>query len=485
MTPPPCSRLPLLAALLLAAVAAAQGPEGLRARGSVLPVVETDASDRDLRMTPVVRAVQRAADSVVSIYLQAPGRRAPITAGQGSGVILDDSGLAITNWHVVARALDSGERGVTLGVEARLRDGRVRKAQVLSTSRRHDLALLQLRLENGEKVKPVEIGRSSDLMIGETLLAIGNPQGHANTVTSGVLSAIGREIRVSGPDGSELAFDNLLQTDAAINQGNSGGALLDITGKLVGINNAVAANAENIGFAIPMDVVREVFEKELVQSSSFATAADSAWLGIEVADREGRVVVSDVLRGGPAEKAGIAAGDVIVKLGDQPVRSGLDYQRHLIDARVAQPFPILVRRGDAEVRLVAAPTSATLGAILRFVGAEFEEVDARADAELLRKATLAVYRRSGLGRVVMLPSTLRVAAVLPGSPAEALGLRAGDALVSVSLVAGYREREQPVLSLRDLAFVLQQHAGRSLRVNVLRDDDELVGTLDVRPANGR
>src|SRR5690606_35413841 len=128
---------------------------------------------------------------------------------------------------------------------------------------------------------------SDTLMVGETVLAIGNPQGHANTVTRGVLSATDREITARTPDGGVLQLKGLLQTDAAINQGNSGGALLDITGRLIGVNNAMAANAENIGFAIPVNTVQRVFKELLVGSASF-----SLWVGLELDERDGQLVVS-------------------------------------------------------------------------------------------------------------------------------------------------------------------------------------------------
>src|SRR5690606_1919748 len=126
-----------------------------------------DEHERDLRMTPVVRAVQRARDSVVSVYLQSPQAlaRGAGSEGQGSGVILDERGLVITNWHVVAPLLDDG--GPRLSASVKLRDGRTRPAHVLSSSASRDLALLQIALEPGETVQAAEIGRSADLMIGE------------------------------------------------------------------------------------------------------------------------------------------------------------------------------------------------------------------------------------------------------------------------------------------------------------------------------
>ncbi|MFN6192818.1 MAG: S1C family serine protease, partial [Planctomycetota bacterium] len=293
--------MPLLCLLAATATGQDAATGGLVGRSSPLQVVEPDADDKDLRTTPVVRAVQRAADSVVSIYLQSNNlpnggsRGEPRTEGQGSGVILDESGLVITNWHVIAPVVLGNRGAAELDVEVRLRDGRTRPARVLSSSAKRDLALLQIRRDKDDAFKPAEIGRSDSLMVGETVIAIGNPQGQANTVTSGVLSAVDRSIRVRTPDGELREYTGLLQTDAAINQGNSGGALLDITGRLVGINNAMAMGAENIGFAIPMDMVRGEFQRELLQSNSFAAAEDAAWLGLEVLDRDGAVVSDKVV----------------------------------------------------------------------------------------------------------------------------------------------------------------------------------------------
>src|SRR5262249_7498359 len=156
--------------------------------------------------------------------------------GQGSGVILDESGLVITNWHVISFL----ERDDAFKINVKLRSGKSYFADLLSSSAEWDLALLQLQLPQGEKVKPITLGDSDSLMIGEDVLAIGNPQGNANTVSKGILSATSRSIEVMAPDGRRRSYSGLLQTDAAINPGNSGGALLDITGRLIGINNAMA-----------------------------------------------------------------------------------------------------------------------------------------------------------------------------------------------------------------------------------------------------
>ena len=470
----------LSCSLLLVGCATAQN-NALVGRSSPLQVVEPDANERDLRTTPVVRAVQRSADSVVSIYLQQHGaNRQAVTEGQGSGVLLDESGLAITNWHVVAPVLLGGGRGTELDVVVKLRDGRTRPAQVLTSSADRDLALLQLRLEPGERVKPIEIGRSADLMIGETVIAIGNPQGHANTVTSGVLSAIDRSIRVGAPDGKVREYAGLLQTDAAINQGNSGGALLDITGRLIGINNAMAMGAENIGFAIPMDTVRAEFQRELLRSSSFTAGADTPWLGLEVAEKDGSVVVAQVHDGGPAALAGVKVGDVLARIGDQDVRSSLDYVRQMFDARLQQELPLRLRRDGRELRLAMQPITRDQGLVLAAIGATIAEVDVEADPTLVRKATTAFYRGSNMRRVPIFPAVLRLQQLQPDAPAEAIGLKAGDLLLGVFARGPFGEREVPITSLRDFARLLEQQAGASLRIAILRGDEDLIGTLDVR-----
>jgi serine protease Do len=474
--------IPLLLpfAVLSVAVAVTAQDQPLTDRGSPLQVVEPNADDRALRMTPVVRAVQRAADSVVSIYLQNQlARRQPVTEGQGSGVLLDDSGLVITNWHVIAPVLLGERRGRNYGVLVKLRDGRERKARVLSSTPVRDLALLQLELEGDERVQPIEIGRSSDLMIGETVIAIGNPQGHANTVTSGVLSATGRSIQVRAPDGVVREYKDLLQTDAAINQGNSGGALLDITGRLVGINNAMSAGAENIGFAIPMDVVRKEFQRQLLQSTSFVANGNAPWLGLEVADRDGKVVVREVVTGGPAELAGVRVGDVLTRIGEHDVRTSIDYLRHFFDLADARTVPMTIERGGRARQLETRPIPRADGTILTGIGVRIDEIDVEENQRLVREATYAFYRGSGLRRVALFPATLRVTDVAPDSPASRTGIETGDLILGLIVRGRFGERELPLNSRVDLARLCQEQRGKELKFIVLRGDRDLVGTLKI------
>ena len=205
--PPRGSRVRSLRATVLAAVLAALLPAGtllaqslekpggsaLRSRRALRNALQPSEAELSQRLTPVVRAVRATAESVVSVLIINPDRRRRgRTVGQGSGVIIDESGLVLTNWHVVAYATAAGGGG---SVRVTVKDGKSYRARVMSSSAEHDLALLQLVLPDGDRVKPLTMGDSDSLMIGETLIAIGNPKGHANTVTVGVLSQRDRSHR--------------------------------------------------------------------------------------------------------------------------------------------------------------------------------------------------------------------------------------------------------------------------------------------------
>lgn len=458
---------------------------GLAERTGLQVDVDADEAELELRMTPVVRAVQKAADSVVSIYIVgrdmgstlATNRRRPRQPqSQGSGVILTADGLAITNWHVVLDALASSRR---LEVEVRLRDGRSYPAAVLSSSDAADLALLQIQPPEGDPpLQPITLGDSSKLMVGETVIAIGNPRGNANSVTTGVLSAEDREITVRTPVGVRR-YEGLLQTDAAINRGNSGGALLDITGKLIGINNAMAADAENIGFAIPVNTMRKVFDEVLAASENLTVLGTAAWLGLLVDDEAGRPVVSAIQSGGPAAQAGIQAGDQVTRIGDRTVANGLDYARGLLQARVGVSLPIELLRDDEILKLEITPERRVVGQLRALMGMELRE---DRDPDALQAAGRAfskgrAYRRYRFQR------TLRVHGVEPGGPAEALGIRAGDyvlgRVVRVRSLLRVREQDDPIASLSGLAEAARTSRD-SIKLLLLRDGKLMEGTLQLR-----
>ena len=242
-----------------------------------------------------------------------PQRRERDQSALGSGVIVGADGLIVTNEHVIKGATE---------IKVVLTDRREFEAELVLTDERTDLAVLRVD-PSGDKLPTIEMRDSDDVEVGDLVLALGNPFGVGQTVTSGIVSALART-QVGITD-----FSFFIQTDAAINPGNSGGALVTMDGRLIGINTAIysrSGGSVGIGFAIPANMVRTV-----VESARSGTALVRAWAGLSGQDltsdlaaglhldRPGGVVISDIYRGGPADRAGIEAGDVIVTVNDQPV----------------------------------------------------------------------------------------------------------------------------------------------------------------------
>ncbi|UCH22156.1 MAG: Do family serine endopeptidase [Deltaproteobacteria bacterium] len=236
----------------------------------------------------------------------------------GSGVIIDGKrGLIITNAHVITNA------GI---IKVVLRDEREYEAQIVGADPEFDLAVL--RIQTDDPLPTITMGDSEDLMIGETVIAIGNPFGFSHTVTTGVISAINRSIRTE-----DRVYHEFIQIDASINPGNSGGPLLDINGELIGINTAIYAKAQGIGFAIPISKAKKIIS-DLIEYGEVI----QAWIGITVQNVDSSlanylkvpgkkgILVKAVETRSPAQKAGIQGGDIILSIGNRKIRSKDDYQ---------------------------------------------------------------------------------------------------------------------------------------------------------------
>lgn len=320
-------------------------------RAAVVPeVLRTPAAIT--RRTPVVDAVERTAPTVVSVvteerphlnpfgFLGLESEDGPIggRVALGSGVIYDAAGHVVTNEHVVAGATR---------IKVQLSDGRILPATLIGADRNFDLAVLQLELGNRTIPAIITEGSSSDLMIGETLIAIGNPFGLAHTVTTGVVSALHRTVRTHG-----RTYEDFIQTDAAINPGNSGGPLLNIHGQLVGINTAVHSGGPGIGFAIPVDRVRAVV-RDLVQFSRVR----QGWLGLHVAAQNQHfptgVLIASVDPQGPAEKAGLRAGDIIVSVGEDPITSVASFRSRTKHVLAGEVIVLRTTRGESRIQAIA------------------------------------------------------------------------------------------------------------------------------------
>lgn len=233
----------------------------------------------------------------------------------GSGVLVSPEGIILTNHHVIS---DADEIDITLA------DGRKLKAQLIGSDPETDIAVLKI--ESKQLPTPITFGQIESVHVGDVVLAIGNPFGVGQTVTSGIVSALGRDhVGIN-------TFENFIQTDAAINPGNSGGALVDTRGSLIGINTAIYSNnggSMGIGFAIPVNLAKQVMESILTNGG-----VTRGWIGVEpqniskelaqtlnLSSNDSGVLIAGVLEGGPAERAGIRPGDVLTKVNAEDIKN--------------------------------------------------------------------------------------------------------------------------------------------------------------------
>lgn len=283
----------------------------------------------------VTAAAQTVLPSTVDI-------RATLAQGEaeGSGVVLTANGDVLTNNHVVA---GSRELSVTL------QDGSEHPATVVGTSPSYDIAVI--RMQGASGLTPSTLGDSSSLQVGQPVVAIGSPRGLTGTVTTGIVSALDRTVTVQGEDGQAVVY-NGLQTDAPINQGNSGGPLVNLDGQVVGINSAIeTAGGQNagsigLGFAIPIDQARRVAEE--IMNSGTATKPVLGVQGSIAATSDDGAQIAAVQPGSPAEAAGLRAGDVVTKVGDAPVADFADLMARVGAHAPGEQVALTVTNGGAE-----------------------------------------------------------------------------------------------------------------------------------------
>jgi serine protease DegQ len=273
---------------------------------------------------------------------QAQGQQQP-QVGLGSGVIVSPDGYLLTNNHVIEGADD---------IEVLLPDGRQARAKVVGTDVETDVAVLKISLD---KLPVITFGSVETAQVGDVVLAIGNPFGVGQTVTSGIVSALGRnQLGIN-------TFENFIQTDAAINPGNSGGALVDANGNLLGINTAIysrSGGSLGIGFAIPASTAKHVMEG-LIRDGQVTRG----WIGVEPRDLTPEiaetfnlpisqgVLITGVLQNGPASAGGMRPGDVVVKVGDTPVTNTVQLLAAVAELKPKEPATIKIQRGNKALDL--------------------------------------------------------------------------------------------------------------------------------------
>lgn len=412
----------------------------------------------ELRQTPIVRAVQRVRLSVVNIHGEKTvpsdsqagqadaGRR---VNGMGTGVVIDHRGYVLTNHHVV-----DGVRQI----QVTMADGERYTARLVARDSETDLAIIKI--DPAHALEPIVIGTSSDLMPGESVVAVGNAYGYEHTVTRGIISALHRAVQVSDAQ----YYEDLIQTDASINPGNSGGPLLNIDGEMIGINVAVRAGAQGIGFAIPVDKAMGVAAELLASCNQRYN-----WHGLSVESdpSSGRreLLVTSVDPNSPAAAAGIQAGDVLARADDTELRRALDFHRVMLERTRGQVVELSVGRGSQSLDLkltLSDPPAATrpsANPIWEVLGLELKSIP----AEEFRQNYKTRYRGG-----------LTVTGVRPGSPAAAQGIHRGDVLVGMHV--------WETISLENVAYIINRpdFAGMTpVKFFILRGNETLYGFLSL------
>jgi serine protease Do len=417
-------------------IALAVGCEGANPRASAaqprtLPVAAAAAqsSIAASRRTAITTAVERVAPSVVTVQTesvervpadfyemyngQSTGERR--NAGIGSGFVIRADGVIVTNAHVVEGASK---------VSVAMRDGTSYPAKVIGVDETNDLAVIKIDAK-GLVVAP--LGTSSDLLVGEWAIAIGNPFGFVlgnsePSVSVGVVSAVGRNLAGRGEGGG--VYVDMIQTDAAINPGNSGGPLINAVGQVIGVNSSIyspSGGSVGLGFAIPIDRTKRIAEDLLDHG-----AVRQPWVGVRLqasaaqSAREAATtgaIVGKVVPGSPAEKAGVQVGDEIVRAGTHTVRNPFDWEARLLDLRVGETLPVVLKRGtqsiSANLTIADAPE---VGAARVTVAKELELISL---TEAIRQERGI---SAGAGALVTKVSE-RVA--------DVIGLQPGDVIVQV------------------------------------------------------
>ena len=419
--------LAMLASLLLSAGSATAG-------NSAFEPINPALSGRAGRRTPIVAAIEKTRPAVVSITVEitmvsrgAPFRRSPFqdeffdrffndmwgprvrrNTSLGSGVIIDGKdGIIVTNNHVVQGASN---------IVVTLSDGKEMPAELLGSDPRFDLAVLKVSPVKG--LPEIKMGDSDGLMIGETVIAIGNPVGLSHTATTGVISATGRTLNTN--DGESL--QDIIQTDAAINPGNSGGPLLNINGEMIGINTAIVQGSTGLGFAIPSNQVKRITARLLRGDSGHLD------LGLELAESgrplrgETGCLIVETKAGGPAAAAGLKKGDMLMKLDGSPTSTVADYELILSSLTPGQTVAAEILRDDKAITVQLKP----------------KELTAKEALELAWKLYgLKASTQKGM---------LVLSQPADGSPAHKWGVRAGDILLAID--------GQETKNLADLAQVI-------------------------------
>lgn len=435
------------------------------------------------RFSPLVKAVEDSRDFVVNIHTEKNAsdnsdsrffnQKSRRVSGMGTGIVVDERGYIVTNYHVI-HEVDK--------ITVTLSDGETVSARPVSFDRKHDMAIILVNASKALTVMPM--GTSSDVRLAEQVFAVGNAFGYEYTVTAGIVSALGRDVEVD----ETQAYENLIQTDASINPGNSGGPLLNVLGEVIGINVAIRAGAQRIGFAIPMDDARKTISRLL--STERLDGVTHGMFGSDIkTPNEQKLVVDNVSPGSAAAKCGLAKGDTIKTVRGITIHDGADWERSLLHMPVGKVLDVDVERAGEALNLqltvgVGNQSASKMAAASRrspaqTVSASSSTVVAAADESIrvkcrrlfgLNLAPLTQRERNLLGR--RYNGGMKVVSIDQGAVAQKHGIRSGDILLGLD---GFE-----TLGERNLNFILQDTRLKTLEVvkfQIFRGNQSLVGQM--------
>ncbi len=415
------------------------------------------------RETPTVMAIRRAGPAVINIHGQKTVRASAAgmagatgpdsfrqVNGMGTGVVIDPRGYVITNYHVVEDVED---------IRVTLQNGQTTSAQLIAARVRNDLALVKV--DASESLPTIPRGTSSDLMVGESVIAIGNAYGYVHTSTEGIISALHRDVPVN----EQQDYQDLIQISAGINPGNSGGPLLNIDGEIIGINVAVRVGAQQIAFAIPIDQVVDIVT-EMIDEYNENRLATGLRTDGGPCDGDG-VTIANVSASSPAARDGLKPGDRVTRVGSQIVDDRLDFALALLNSNAGEPLELEIQRSGQRLS-VAMQTEANRGSsssnelAWQVIGVQAKPVP---DTAIRRMNTrMGTNYRGGL----------TITAVRRGSAADAQGIQVGDVLLGIH---GWQ-----TASMTDLAGILE-HAeiknGTKARFYIVRREQTFSGQLQL------
>ena len=455
--------------------------------GTQVPADDAVTPPPSLRRTAQVAALDRIMKSAVDIHTEKqPGPATvlfqsgrPKINGMGTGIIIDERGYIVTNHHVID--------GVQT-IQVTLSDGAAYQARVFNSDKTSDLAIIKIDTPASLPVMP--LGTSSDLMIGEDVIAVGNAFGWKHSVTKGIVSSIGRDVELN----EEQSYKNLIQTDAAINPGNSGGPLVNADGDVIAINVAIRAGAQKIGFAIPIDDARVEIAKLMSQKNPDVFHGMSTFDHKRGSDR--KLIVRSVAPNSPAEAAGVKPGDEILKMGHTVVVDSADLERTLLGRVVGDKLDLMFRReGKTETKALSLMTNPRGGNRQQYAASKpalpqqavtppvavnipvptvTATVSSEKSWDVLGMKLTSIPNGTNLLANQPYRGGLLVTDVKPTSPADSNGIKKGDVLVGLHV--------WETVTQNNVDFVLDHQDFKTinpLKFYILREGETLYGHFQI------